>query len=110
MQTDGEVLIMLRERAKGKTQEQAAARAGMADTAGAIAASLDYLGRLPLSNAAIKANLEAAGAEWARLQAAVADVGTLPGRDALAVASEALLSRLERLTDNLERGIQAMVV
>ena len=29
MKTDGEVAIMLRERAKGKTQEQAAARAGM---------------------------------------------------------------------------------
>lgn len=29
MKTDGEVRIMLRERAKGKTQEQAAARAGM---------------------------------------------------------------------------------
>ena len=29
MKTDGEVRIMLRERAKGKTQDQAAARAGM---------------------------------------------------------------------------------
>ena len=88
----------------------AAARAGMADTAAAIAASLDYLAGLPLSNAAIKAELEAAGAEWLRLQAAVANAGTSAGRDALAVASEALLTRLERLTDNLERGIQAMVL
>ncbi len=29
MKTDQEVLLMRRERAKGKTQEQAAARAGM---------------------------------------------------------------------------------
>ena len=29
MKTDAEVLLMKRERAKGKTQEQAAARAGM---------------------------------------------------------------------------------
>lgn len=87
-----------------------AARAGMADTATAIGTSLDYLGGLPLSNAAIGAELNAAGAEWARLQAAVADAGTPAGRNALAVASEALLARLERLTDNLERAIQVMVV
>ena len=29
MKTDAEVLLMLRERAKGRTQEQAAAKAGM---------------------------------------------------------------------------------
>lgn len=90
--------------------EAQAARAAMADTAVAIGASLDYLTRLPLSNAAIGAELQSAGFEWARLQDAVQDARTPEGRDALADISEALLATLERLTAHLERGIQALVV
>jgi hypothetical protein len=44
MKTDGEVRIMLRERAKGKTQEQAAARAGMSVR---TARAYERLGKLP---------------------------------------------------------------
>ncbi|GAC1658388.1 MAG: IS21-like element ISBj11 family transposase [Gemmatimonadaceae bacterium] len=44
MKTDGEVCIMIRERARGKTQEQAAARAGMSVR---TARTYERLGRLP---------------------------------------------------------------
>ena len=44
MKTDGEVRIMIRERAKGKTQEQAAARAGMSVR---TARTYERLGKLP---------------------------------------------------------------
>lgn len=44
MKTDGEVRIMLRERARGKTQEQAAARAGMSVR---TARTYERLGKLP---------------------------------------------------------------
>ncbi len=44
MKTDGEVRIMIRERAKGKTQEQAAARAGMSVR---TARTYERLGTLP---------------------------------------------------------------
>jgi hypothetical protein len=44
MKTDGEVRIMLRERAKGKTQEQAAARAGMSVR---TARTYEHRGTLP---------------------------------------------------------------
>jgi len=44
MKTDGEVRIMLRERAKGKTQEQAAARAGMSVR---TVRTYEHLGKLP---------------------------------------------------------------
>lgn len=44
MKTDGEVRIMLRERAKSKTQEQAAARAGMSVR---TARTYERLGKLP---------------------------------------------------------------
>ena len=91
-------------------REAKAARTALSDTAGAIEASLDYLAQLPLSNAVIGAELDAAGTEWTRLRAAVGDAGTPAGRDAVSVASEALLATLERLTDFLERGIQAMMV
>lgn len=90
--------------------EAQATRASMAETAAAIGASLDYLTRLPLSNAAIATELHATGTQWAQLQHAVQDAGTSEGRDVLAVVSEALLATLERLTAHLERGIQALVV
>ena len=44
MKTDAEVLLMKRERAKGKTQEQAAARAGMSVR---TARQYERRGRLP---------------------------------------------------------------
>jgi hypothetical protein len=44
MKTDGEVRIMIRERAKGKTQEQAAARAGMSVR---TVRTYERLGKLP---------------------------------------------------------------
>ena len=88
----------------------AAARAGLVETATAIGASLEYLSQLPLSNATISGELDAAAGEWARLQVAVRDAGSPAGREALAGVSEVLLATLERLTDQLERGIQAMVV
>src|SRR2546428_3107045 len=44
MKQDAEVLVMLRERAKGRTQEQAAARAGMSVR---TARTYERLGQLP---------------------------------------------------------------
>jgi hypothetical protein len=44
MKSDGEVRIMIRERARGKTQEQAAARAGMSVR---TARTYEHLGKLP---------------------------------------------------------------
>jgi len=70
---------------------------------------LVYLQTLPLSNAEIARELDEALQAWEALQPALAQPGTAAGRDGIAVWSEVLLARFDRLTDHLERGMQALV-
>jgi Type IV pili methyl-accepting chemotaxis transducer N-term len=68
-----------------------------------------YLDALPLSNAEIGGELSRATQVWERLQAALEQVGTQAGQEAIAVLSEVLLAQFDRLTDDLERGMQALI-
>lgn len=68
-----------------------------------------YLDALPLSNAEIGGELGRAAQVWERLQAALEQVGTQAGQEAISVLSEVLLAQFDRLTDDLERGMQALI-
>ena len=83
--------------------------AGPGDTQAELAAGFGYLAVLPLSNAGIADELARAGASWAEFQAALQHPGTPAGQAGIASSSEALLAHLDRLTDQLERGMQALV-
>jgi len=91
----------------GKDAETAAA--AMAAAAAELVEGLVYLTALPLSNAEIGGELGRATEAWRRLQAALPQLGTAAGREAAAVLSEVLLAQFDRLTDHLERGMQALV-
>ena len=87
-----------------------------ANAAGAMAAAkaeliegFAYLSDLPLSNAEIGGELAHAAQAWDRFQAALMQLGTKTGQEGVAVLSEALLAHLDRLTDHIERGMQALV-
>ncbi len=90
---------------------KAAAAAGnaMAATRAELVDGFAYLGCLPLSNAEIAGELAYATQAWERLQAALMQLETKTGQDAAAVLSETLLLHLDRLTDHIERGMQALV-
>lgn len=70
---------------------------------------LVYLQTLPLSNAEIARELGGALQAWEALRPGLAQPGTAAGRDGIAVWSEVLLAHFDRLTDHLERGMQALV-
>ena len=70
---------------------------------------LIYLQTLPLSNAEIARELEEAVTAWEALLPALAQPGTAAGREGIARWSEVLLAHFDRLTDHLERGMQALV-
>ncbi len=70
---------------------------------------LAYLAALPLSNADIRRELSATEESWTAFQSAMASAGTAPGQTAVAELSEVLLGHFDRLTDHLERGMQALV-
>lgn len=87
-----------------------------ANAAGAMAAAkaelvegFAYLSDLPLSNSEIGGELAQAAQAWDRFQAALMQLGTKTGQEGIAVLSEALLAHLDRLTDHIERGMQALV-
>jgi AmiR/NasT family two-component response regulator len=82
---------------------------GAGDTRAELEAGFGYLAALPLSNADIADELARAGAAWAELQAALHYPGDPAGQAGIASSSEALLAHLDRLTDQLERGMQALV-
>jgi AmiR/NasT family two-component response regulator len=80
-----------------------------ATTMAELEAGLAYLASLPLSNAAIVQELTAATQTWQSFQVALAARDTQPGRELIAGSSEELLGQFDRLTDQLERGIQAFI-
>ncbi len=90
---------------------KAATAAGnaMAATRAELVDGFAYLGCLPLSNVEIAGELAHATQAWERLQAALMQLETKTGQDAVAVLSETLLLHLDRLTDHIERGMQALV-
>ena len=79
------------------------------DTRAELEAGFGYLAALPLTNAGIAEELARASARWDELQAALRQPGTAAGQAGIASSSEALLRHLDRLTDQLERGMQALV-
>jgi len=83
--------------------------AGPGGTQAELEAGFGYLAALPLSNAGIADELARAGTAWTELQAALQHPGTPAGQVGIASSSEALLARLDRLTDQLERGMQVLV-
>ena len=72
-------------------------------------AGLDYLSHLPLSNAGSAGELHATILAWQSLQKAMAALQTKGGVLRIAESSETLLDHFDRLTNLLERGIQAFV-
>ena len=69
----------------------------------------------PFSAACRSATLRSAGElaqatqAWERFQGALMQLDTRTGQASMAVLSEALLAHLDRLTDHIERGVQALV-
>ncbi len=86
-----------------------AARASLNSSTAELVAGLAYLEGLPLSNAEIVRELGQATQAWTCFQAALAQAGTAPGQDDIARLSEALLASFDRLTEHLERGMQALI-
>ncbi len=86
-----------------------AARASLNSATAELVAGLTYLEALPLSNAEIVRELGQANQAWTEFQAALAHAGTASGQDAIARLSEALLANFDRLTEHLERGMQALI-
>lgn len=70
---------------------------------------LDYLDRLPLTNADIARELKATHLTWQRFQVGLADHATATGRAYIVASSEVLLGHFDRLTDLIERGIHALI-
>ena len=83
--------------------------AGPGDARAELEAGFGYLAALPLSNAGIADELSRAATAWAGLQAALRHAGDPAGQAGIASSSEALLTHLDRLTDQLERGLQVLV-
>ena len=86
-----------------------AAHAAMEATRADLVGGLAYLGGLPLSSPDISRELAEAAQVWEGFSAALLRIGTPAGRDGAAELSEALLAHFDRLTDHLERGVQAMI-
>ena len=87
----------------------AAARVSLEAATAELLDGFAYLETLPLSNAEIGREVGLAGQAWVGLQAALPHAGAAAGRDSIAGFSEVLLASIDRLTEHLERGMQAMV-
>jgi len=87
----------------------AAAEATVTKTTAELVEGLAYLNALPLSNAEIGGELARATQAWNRFQAALVQTGTGTGQEDVAVLSEVLLAHFDRLTDHVERGMQALI-
>lgn len=70
---------------------------------------LNYLDRLPLSNADIARELETTHLAWQDFQRGLASRASAIGRAHIAASSEVLLGHFERLTNLIERGIHALM-
>ena len=75
----------------------------------AFVQGLAYLEALPMSNATVRSELAEAAAVWVSFQEALAQADTEAGRAGIAILSEMLLGHFDRLTDELERAMQALV-
>ena len=87
----------------------AGAREAMAAAQSELVEGFAYLGHLPLSNAEIGGELAQVTQVWERFQATLEQLDTVAGREGVAILSEVLLAHFDRLTDHLERGMQALV-
>ena len=79
------------------------------DARAELMAGFAYLTALPMTNAEIAAELGQATLCWDALQAALPQAATRAGQRRIARLSEDLLTHFDRLTSQLERGMQAMV-
>lgn len=84
-------------------------RPALAQTRAELIEGLAYLAALPLSNAEINRELSETHTTWTAFDTAITDVATVSGQQAVAELSEALLGHFDRLTDHLERAMQALV-
>lgn len=78
-----------------------------AQTEAALEGGLTFLRSLPLSNAEIGRELAETGQAWAAFKTALGARDAQPGRERIAVLSEQLLGHFDRLTNMLERAMQA---
>lgn len=81
----------------------------IATTAEGFEQGLTYLREIPLSTPAIRKSLEAAESAWQRMLDGAREASDLPGRLALASASEELLELFDRLTGEYERSMQMLM-
>jgi AmiR/NasT family two-component response regulator len=88
---------------KALTQNDAA-ETMMEQARAELVEGLDYLANLTLSNAEIKRELAAAMTTWTAFDNAIAQ----QNQDKIAELSEHLLEQFDRLTDQLERGVQGL--
>ncbi len=86
-----------------------AAQAELETATTELVAGFVYLNALPLSNAEIGREVGQAGQAWTSLQTALSQAQTAAGQSSIAIVSEALLATIDRLTEHLERGMQALV-
>ena len=86
-----------------------AARASLEAAVAELVDGFAYLEALPLSNAEIGREVGQAAQAWSGFRAALPQAGTAAGQDGIAGFSETLLASIDRLTEHLERGMQAMV-
>lgn len=70
---------------------------------------LAYLSCLPLSNPDIARELAEANQVWARCATALEDPDGVSARDDVAMLSDRLLDHFDQLTDEIERGVQALM-
>ena len=82
---------------------------GKVGTLDELLSGLNYLDRLPLTNAEIEGELKATRRAFADFQHGPADPTTVAGRSYIAVSSETLLGHFDRITDLIERGIHALI-
>jgi nitrate/nitrite-specific signal transduction histidine kinase len=98
---------LMRELLSGPTATAAATT--MAEARAELLAGLDYLKALPLSNEAIAGEVQAAMISWEACDVALNSIAKPASQEQLAVLSETLLGHFDRLTDHLERGMQALI-
>ncbi|WP_158807682.1 ANTAR domain-containing protein [Beijerinckia sp. L45] len=82
---------------------------GIAPTVDAFVQGMTYLNAVPLSTAAIRADLERAGTLWADFQAALAQARSPQGQQTIATLSETLGDLLDQLTKQYERSMQMLL-
>jgi AmiR/NasT family two-component response regulator len=80
-----------------------------AATSKAFDDAMTFLLAAPLSTRAIRESLDEAARLWAQLTRAIVNAGQVEGQHAVGAASESLLVVFDRLTDEYERSMQALM-